>query len=266
MIGFRSTVTAEIMSTPPLRLDGKVVLITGSTSGLGRGMASGLGALGARVAMSYAHDAERAERAFAAYREAGGEGILVRGSVIEEEAVDRVVGEVERALGAVDVLVLNATPPQPLAALERADWSDYQAMLDYFIKSPYLLARRVLPAMKARGAGRIINIGTELLARGVRHTSAYATAKAAQHGWTRAMALELAPHGITVNTVSPGWIPVERHASTPPEVLKSYRDGIPMGRLGTPDDVCSAVAYLASDAAGFVTGQHILVDGGRATG
>lgn len=254
------------MSPPAFRLDGKVVLITGSTGGLGRAMAVGLGALGARVAMSYAHDAERAERAFAALREAGGEGVLVRGSVIEEEAVERVVGEVERALGAVDVLVLNATPPQPMAPLERAAWADYQSMLDYFVKSPYLLTRRVLPAMKARRAGRIINIGTELLGRGVRHTSAYATAKAAQHGWTRAMALELAPHGVTVNTVSPGWIPVERHAGTPPEILRSYHAGIPMGRWGTPDDVCGAVAYLASDAAGFVTGQHIYVDGGRGMG
>ncbi|HET6345873.1 MAG TPA: SDR family NAD(P)-dependent oxidoreductase, partial [Myxococcota bacterium] len=170
------------MSALPFRLDGKVVLITGSTTGLGHAMALGLGALGARVAMNYAHDAGRAEQAFAAYREAGGEGVLVRGSVVEEETVDRLVGEVERALGAVEVLILNATPPQPMAPLERADWADYQTLLDFFVKSPYLLARRVLPAMKARRTGRIVNIGTELLGRGVRHTSAYATAKAPQHG------------------------------------------------------------------------------------
>jgi 3-oxoacyl-[acyl-carrier protein] reductase len=117
--------------------------------------------------------------------------------------------------------------------------------------------------MQDRRSGRIIQIDSEVADRPPPGRSAYGTAKNAQIGLARAWARELAPFGITVNAVAPGFIPVERHASVPTEVKTAYLASVPAGRMGTPDDVAAAVSFLASDGAGFITGQRILVDGGR---
>ena len=243
-------------------LSGRVALVTGSTTGLGFAMACALGTAGAKVALNYFNDAERAERAFAQYRKSGADGILVRGSAIDADEIDDMVCEIEENLGPIDILVINATPAQPQRPIEDYDWEFYQSMLDYFVKSPYLLTRRVLAQMKERKHGRIINIGSEVFARGVGNFSAYVAAKGGQNGWTRSMASELAPFGITVNMISPGWIPVERHENDPQEAKDGYRALIPMNRWGVPEDLDSTVVYLASDASSFVTGQNIHVNGG----
>ena len=243
-------------------LTGRVALVTGSSTGLGFAMACALGTAGAKVALNYFNNNERAERAFAQYRESGAEGMLVRGSAIDANDIDAMVGEIEQSLGPIDILVINATPAQPQRPIEDYDWDFYQSMLDYFIKSPYLLSRRVLAQMKQRKRGRIINIGSEVFARGIGNFSAYVAAKGGQNGWTRSMASELAPFGITVNMISPGWIPVERHKNDPQEAKDGYRKLIPMNRWGVPEDLDSTVVYLASDASSFVTGQNIHVNGG----
>ena len=126
-----------------------------------------------------------------------------------------------------------------------------------------LLGRAVLPVMQARGFGRIIQIDSEVADRPPPGRSAYATAKNAQIGLTRAWARELAHLGITVNTVAPGLIPVERHADIPAETRAAYLATVPAGRIGTPEDVAQAVSFLASEAAGFITGQRLVIDGGR---
>ena len=118
--------------------------------------------------------------------------------------------------------------------------------------------------MKARAFGRIIQIDSEVVDRPPPGRSAYATAKSAQIGLTRSWARELAEHGITVNTIAPGFVPVERHADVPDEVKDAYLATVPAGRLGTPEDIAHAVSFFATDAAGFITGQRLLVDGGRA--
>ena len=134
------------------------------------------------------------------------------------------------------------------------------------VSSPVLLGRAVLPAMQADRFGRIIQVDSEVADRPPPGRSAYAVAKNAQIGLTRSWARELAPFGITVNAVAPGFIPVERHADVPAGTVDAYLASVPVGRMGTPEDVAHAVSFLASDGAGFVTGQRLLVDGGRALG
>ena len=161
------------------------------------------------------------------------------------------------------MLVLNATGPQPENLIADVGWAGHLAQLDYFVKSPVLLGRAVLPGMRDRRYGRIVHIDSEVADRPPPGRSAYATAKSAQIGLARSWARELAPSGITVNTVAPGFIPVERHADVPDSVRNAYLASVPAGRMGTPGDIAHAVSFLASEGAGFITGQRIVVDGGR---
>ena len=127
------------------------------------------------------------------------------------------------------MLVLNATGPQPDAPVSEVDWPDHLAQLDFFVRSPVLLGHAVLPGMRARGHGRIVHIDSEVADRPPPGRSAYATAKSAQVGLARAWARELAPDGITVNTVAPGFIPVERHEEVPEAEREAYRASVPAG-------------------------------------
>ena len=257
--------SAENMPQPdhsPFSLSGRVALVTGSTTGLGKAMAVALGRAGAKVALNFQNNTERAEKAFAEFRAAGGEGMLVRGDVSSETDVPRIVAEIAKTLGPVDILVLNATPAQPQKPIEEYDWAFYQQMLDFFVKSPFLLSRAVLPHMKQQRWGRIINIGSEVVARGVPNFTAYIAAKGGQNGFNRGLATEVAKWGITVNMIAPGWIPVERHEHDPQEQKDGYRALIPADRWGVPDDLSGALVFLASDAASFVTGQNLHVNGG----
>lgn len=241
---------------------GRVALITGATTGLGKAMALALGRSGAKVALNYANNVERAESAFAEYEASGAAGMLVRADVREESEVARMVSEVTECLGPVDILVANATGSQPQKPIEEYGWDFYQEMLDFFIKSPYLLTRACLPHMKEQRWGRILNIGSEVFDRGVPNFSAYVAAKGGQRGWSRSMAMELAPFGITVNMVSPGWIPVERHADDPEDMKDAYLSLVPLGRWGVPEDIGAAADFLVSEEAGFITGQTLVVNGG----
>ena len=199
----------------------------------------------------------------AAIQDKGGEAMVVAGDVTDAAEVDRMAGEIESAWGGVDILVVNATPEQPQRLIADYTWGEYEAMLDAFVKSPFLLGQRLLPGMRERGWGRLINITSEVYHASVPQFSAYVAAKGGQIGWSRSMAMELAPHGITVNTVAPGWIPVERHDDVPQADKDAYLATIPVGRWGTPADVAGAVSYFASEAAGFVSGQTLCINGGR---
>lgn len=243
-------------------LSGHVALVTGNSTGLGKAIGLALGKAGASVPVNYFHNEERARRCFEDYQAAGIKTALVRSDVTTPEGVDYLFAEIEKQLGVVDIVIPNATCEQPLKPIEEYDWEFYQAMIDFFLKSPYLLARRALPAMKAKRWGRFINITSEVYHRAVAPFSAYVAAKGAQIGWSRSMSRELAPVGITVNTVAPGWIPVERHEKDPQAAKDEYLALIPAGRWGVPDDVGSACLYLASEESSFVTGQTICVNGG----
>jgi 3-oxoacyl-[acyl-carrier protein] reductase len=221
---------------------------------------------GLAVAVNGRPGDEHLDAVGAAIRAEGGTAEGFFADVTDEGQVAGLVAAVTDRLGPVDVLVLNATGPQPDAMVADVAWADHLAQLDFFVKSPVLLGRAVLPGMRARRYGRIVQIDSEVADRPPPGRSAYATAKSAQVGLTRSWARELAPLGITVNTVAPGFIPVERHAGVPDDDRRAYLASVPAGRMGTPDDIAHAVSFLASEGAGFITGQRILVDGGRSLG
>jgi 3-oxoacyl-[acyl-carrier protein] reductase len=250
----------------PFTLAGRVALVTGSSRGLGRAIALALGNAGARVALNYANGQEQAEQTFAEYQARGYEGMLVRGDATDEKHVTKMCHAVAKQLGPIDIVVVNATPAQPQKPFELYDWAFHQQMLDFFVKSPVLLTRAVLAGMKERRYGRIVNIGSEVFRRGVPNFAPYVAAKGAQAGWTRSMASELAPWNITVNIVSPGWIPVERHAKDGQAEKDAYKALIPMRRFGVPADVGGVVTFLSGDAAASITGQDIAVNGGLTVG
>jgi 3-oxoacyl-[acyl-carrier protein] reductase len=241
----------------------QVALVTGSSRGLGRFIARRLARDGLAVAVNGLHgDGDELEVARAIQDEGGVADAFVADVTNEQQVIDLVASVVAR-LGEISVLVLNATGPQPEAPLREVGWDDHLAQLEFFVKSPVLLGRAVLPAMQARGFGRIIQIDSEVVDRPPPGRSAYATAKAAQIGLTHSWARELARYGITVNTIAPGFIPVERHAAVPGEIKSAYLATVPAGRMGTPEDIAEAVSFFASEGAGFITGQRLVVDGGR---
>ena len=248
--------------TPPL--NGRIALVTGASRGLGAAIAVRLAAGGAKVAVNTFSNPDKAKQVAQKIESAGGKAIVVAGDVRDEATVQRMVSEVKEKFGGpINVLVVNATGPQPFVRIEDMTWRHCLDQLEFFVKSPLLLAKAVLADMKAKRFGRIINIGSEVFERGVPEFSQYCAAKGAQLGLTRSWANELATFGITVNHVAPGWIPTERHATDPQSAKDAYAAGVPMKRMGVPEDVAAAVAFLASDDAKFITGQKIAVNGGN---
>jgi len=244
-------------------LGGKTALITGGSRGLGAAMAVKLAACGAKTAVNYFGSPEMARRVVERIRAQGGTADAFKADVRSEEEVRALVEQVQAAFGLIDILVINATGPQPFIKIEDLTWRACLDQLEFFVKSPMLLVQAVAPQMKKRRHGRIINLGSEVFERGVPEFSNYVSAKGAQLGLTRSWAMELAPWQITVNQVSPGWIPTERHANDPQERKDAYARAVPMGHMGVAEDVAEAVAFLASDGAKFITGQKISVNGGN---
>jgi 3-oxoacyl-[acyl-carrier protein] reductase len=240
----------------------RVALVTGSSRGLGRHIATHLARDGLSIAVN-GHGDTRADEVVAEIRAGGGTARAFTADVTDDRETAELVPAIERTLGPVAVLVLNATGPQPEAPVEYVGWDDHVAQLEYFVKSPILLGTAVVPGMRERGWGRIVEIDSEVVDLPPPGRSAYVTAKSAQVGLTRSWARELAPFGITVNAVAPGFVPVERHEDVPPEVVGAYLASVPVGRMGVPEDVANAVSFFVSDEAGFVTGQRLVVDGGR---
>ncbi|MEB3964366.1 SDR family oxidoreductase [Streptomyces kunmingensis] len=241
-------------------------VVTGASRGLGAVIARRLASDGHPVAVVYRSGADAARAVVADIRAAGGTAEAFGADVTDEGAVTELVTDVTARLGPVTTLVVNATGPQPERDPAAVTWQDHLDQLTFFVKSPTLLMQAVLPGMRERGGGRIVQIGSDVIERVLPEMSAYTAAKAAQHSLTECWARALGPDGITVNTVAPGWIPVERHADVPSAARAAYAADVPLRRMGDPEDVAAAVAYLASAEAAFVTGERIRVNGGHALG
>ena len=239
-----------------------MALVTGSSKGLGASIVRNLASAGASVAVNAFNNTDRAQKLADEINEEGGKAIAVGADVTKASQIKALVEEVTSRIGPIDIVVPNATGPQPHKPIEEYDEDFYQEMYEFFIKSPFLLAQATLPFMKEKKWGRFVNIISEVFSASVSDFSAYVAAKGGQIGWSRSMARELASFGITVNMVGPGWIPVERHADDPQDKKDAYLAQIPAGRWGVPDDVAHAVRFFCSEEASFITGQTLYVNGG----
>lgn len=246
----------------PFDLSERIVLVTGAGGGLGKHIARCFAEAGAMVVVNDLRE-EAAATVSSELLAEGFKALAVAADITSEEAVDALFTAVENAVGPIDTVIANATGKQISEPIENLEWDYFQSMVDFFIKSPYLLSRRALPNMKAAGFGRIINIASEVFAEGANWSTAYTAAKGGQIGFTRSLSTEVSASGITVNAVAPGFIPVERHSHLPKEVFDGYLATVPAGKFGSPADIGWAAVFLASSEAGFITGETIHVNGGR---
>jgi 3-oxoacyl-[acyl-carrier protein] reductase len=241
------------------RLDGKAALITGASGGIGAAIARALHAQGAIVALS----GTRRDALDTLAAELGERAHVCPADLSDAAAADGLVTAAEAAAGPLAILVNNAGMTRDMLALRMSD-SDWQAVLDVDLGAPFRLARATLRGMLRRRAGRIINISSIVGATGNAGQANYAAAKAGRVGMTKALAQEVASRGITVNAVAPGFVATPMTDKLSEQQRAKLSDAIPLGRLGQPDDVAAAVAYLASDEAGWVTGATLHVNGGMA--
>ena len=242
-------------------LENRAALVTGASRGIGRAIALALARQGARVAVNYTRQAEAARRVVEEIEALGGEAFPVQADVRDAAAVDTMVEKVGNRYGRLDILVNNAGIIRD-GLLVRMKEEDWQEVLDTNLKGVFYCTRAAARLMIRQRRGRIINLASVVGLMGNAGQANYASAKAGIIGFTRAVARELAPRGITVNAVAPGFIETDMTAGLSPRAKERLLEAIPMGRLGRPEEVAGVVVFLASEAANYITGQTIAVDGG----
>jgi NAD(P)-dependent dehydrogenase (short-subunit alcohol dehydrogenase family) len=246
------------------RLDGKVAIITGSTSGIGLTTARAMADEGAAVAISGLH-ADKAMRAASEIEQSGGKSFGMLADVTDWAQVNALVDTTVQRFGRIDILVNNAAPKGFRKLFVETDPEDWEPEIDVSLRGMLHCTRAVLPHMLAQRAGRIINITSGAGKAGIPLRSLYSACKAGIAGFSRAIARELAPDGITVNCVAPGPVLTPRRALVAreqPDWEKQMYASIPVGRAAQPEEVAALIVHLASDAGGFITGQDYSIDGG----
>jgi acetoacetyl-CoA reductase len=241
----------------------RVALVTGGMGGLGEAICRKLAALGYTVATTYSPGNTKAVQWLAAMKEEGLEFFAYPCDVCDWAACDTCIASVVRDLGVVDVLVNNAgiTRDMTFKKMDKVNWD---AVMHANLDSCFNMTKQVCDGMVERGWGRIINVSSVNGQKGAFGQTNYSAAKAGMHGFTKALALEVARKGVTVNTISPGYIGTKMVTAIPKEVLETkIIPQIPVGRLGKPEEVAGLVAYLASDEAAFLTGANIAINGGQ---
>ncbi|ABB15691.1 3-oxoacyl-[acyl-carrier-protein] reductase [Carboxydothermus hydrogenoformans] len=244
-----------------MNFSGKVVLVTGASRGIGRKIAERFALAGAKVGINYAHNDLLASQLKEELESKGAEVLLVKGDVSQKEEVERIFKELVTTFGKIDIVVNNAGITKDKLLL-RMSYDDFDSVIKTNLYSTFLVTREAAKIMLKQRFGRIINISSVVGIKGNAGQANYAASKAAIIGFTKAVALELASRGITVNAVAPGYIKTDMTEKLDEKVKEALLNAIPAERLGTPDDVAAAVLFLASEGAGYITGQTIVVDGG----
>ena len=251
-----------------MNLNEKIVLVTGSSRGIGATIAKAFASEGATVIVNYLQNAGSAAEVVSDCKKLGGNAVACKADVTSEEQIHKMVDEVLDNFAKIDIVVNNAFRPYSFDPESRKqfwdlNWKDYQCQLDGALFSTYTLCQAVLPALKKRTRGSIINIASDLVARPTIPYHEYTTAKSALIGFSRNLAVELGPLGIRVNCVAPGLVyPTDASLKTKEHFKEELIAQTPLRRIATPEDVAGPVLFLASDWSKFMTGQTFYVDGG----
>lgn len=244
-----------------MSLDGKTAVVTGGSRGIGRAVCLRLASMGAFVYINFVSGEAAAQETKEMIEQAGGKASIIGFNVSDSSQVDSAFKEMIKDRGSVDILVNNAgiTKDGLMARMKESDWDD---VLTTNLKGSFLCAKAAARSMMKKRWGRIVNITSVIGFAGNAGQVNYSAAKAGMVGLTKSIAKELSTRNITVNGVAPGYIVTDMTNSLSEEIQESIKKEIPLGTLGTPEDVAGAVAYLASDDAGYVTGQVMHVNGG----
>jgi len=242
-------------------LDGKVALITGASRGIGRAIAIEMAKAGARVVINYAGNAAAAKEVEELITNNGGQAMAIQADVAKAEDMDGLVKQTVDKFGRIDILINNAgiTRDNLLMRMKEEDWD---AVINTNLKGVFNCTKAVSRIMMKQKSGKIINMTSVVGLMGNAGQANYAAAKAGVIGFTKSMAKELASRGITVNAIAPGFITTDMTAVLSDQVKSDLTTKIPLGRLGTPEDISAAVLFLSSEAANYITGQTLNIDGG----
>lgn len=242
-------------------LDSKVALVTGGSRGIGRATAVALAKAGAKVVINYAGNTAAAQATLEEIAALGGQAAAIQADVADGSAVEAMVKKALESFGRIDILVNNAgvTRDNLLLRMKEEEWD---SVMNTNLKGIFHCTKQISRVMIKQKCGKIINMTSVVGVMGNAGQSNYAAAKAGVIGFTKSMAKELASRGITVNAVAPGFIATDMTSGLSEEVKGQMANGIPLGRFGIPEDVAAAVVFLASDAANYITGQTLHVDGG----
>lgn len=243
------------------KLEGKVAVVTGASRGIGRAIALKLAEEGAKVIVNYSGSQAKAEEVVAMIQENGGEAIAVQASVSQTEEVTALMDAAVKTYGSLDILVNNAgiTRDNLIMRMKEDEWDD---VLNTNLKGVFLCTKAVTRQMMKQRAGRIINISSIVGVAGNAGQANYVAAKAGVIGLTKTTAKELASRNILVNAIAPGFIKTEMTEQLPEDIKQGMLTQIPLAKLGQPEDIAKAVAFLASEDANYMTGQTLHIDGG----